>query len=69
MASVRRARLVTIGNLRGLRLAKPLLEQLGLTDVLDIQAASGVPTIRPVALRTLTTASPALEPPEASHRR
>jgi antitoxin MazE len=44
-----RAKLVKIGNSRGLRLAKPLLEQAGLSDEVDIQAAPGVLTIRPVA--------------------
>jgi antitoxin MazE len=44
-----RARLVKIGNSRGLRLAKPLLEQVGLSDEVDIQAAPGLLTIRPVA--------------------
>ena len=44
-----RAKLVKIGNSRGLRLAKPLLEQVGLSDEVDIQASPGVLTIRPVA--------------------
>lgn len=44
-----RAKLVKIGNSRGLRLAKPLLEQAGLSDEVEIQAAPGVLTIRPVA--------------------
>lgn len=44
-----RATLVKIGNSRGLRLAKPLLEQVGLSDEVDIQASPGVLTIRPVA--------------------
>jgi len=44
-----RAKLVKIGNSRGLRLSKPLLEQAGLSDEVDIQAAPGVLTIRPVA--------------------
>lgn len=44
-----RARLVKIGNSRGLHLAKPLLELAGLSDEVDIQAAPGVLTIRPVA--------------------
>jgi antitoxin MazE len=41
--------MVKLGNSRGLRLSKPLLEQVGLSDEVDIQAASGVLTIRPVA--------------------
>jgi hypothetical protein len=36
-----RAKLVKIGNSRGLRLAKPLLEQVGLSDEVEIQAAPG----------------------------
>lgn len=36
-----RARLVQIGNSRGLRLAKPLLEEAGLTDEVDIRAEAG----------------------------
>lgn len=42
-----RAKLVTIGNSRGIRLAKPLLEIAGLTDDVEIEAAPGVLTIRP----------------------
>jgi len=44
-----RAKLVKIGNSRELRLAKPLLEQAGLSDEVDIQAAPSVLTIRSVA--------------------
>jgi hypothetical protein len=43
------AKLVKIGNSRGLRLAKPLLEQVGLSDEVEIQAAPGVLTIMPAA--------------------
>jgi antitoxin MazE len=42
-----RAKLVIIGNLRGIRLAKPLLEVAGLADEDEIEAALGVLTIRP----------------------
>jgi antitoxin MazE len=42
-----RAKLVKIGNSRGIRLAKPLLEIAGLTDDVEIEAAPGVLTIRP----------------------
>lgn len=42
-----RAKLVKIGNSRGLRLAKPLLEMAGLTDDVDIDATPGLLTIRP----------------------
>lgn len=60
-----RARLVKIGNSRGLRLAKPLLEQVGLTDEVDIQVAPGVLTIRPVAApRTGWAETVLASPPE-----
>ncbi len=42
-----RGKLVKIGNSRGIRLAKPLLEVAGLTDDVEIEAAPGVVTIRP----------------------
>jgi antitoxin MazE len=45
--SVVRAKLVKIGNSRGIRLAKPLLEVAGLADEVEIEAAPGVLTIRP----------------------
>ena len=48
-AVVVRARLVKIGNSRGIRLAKPLLEVAGLADEVEIEAAPGVLTIRPLA--------------------
>jgi antitoxin MazE len=44
-----RAKLVKIGNSRGIRLAKPLLEVAGLADDVEIEAAPGVLTIRPSA--------------------
>jgi antitoxin MazE len=43
-----RARLVRIGNSRGIRLAKPLLEEAGLSDEVEIQASPGLITITPV---------------------
>ncbi len=43
-----KARLVRIGNSRGLRLAKPLLEEAGLIDEVEIHASPGVLTITPV---------------------
>ncbi len=46
-AIVVRAKLVKIGNSRGIRLAKPLLEVAGLADEVEIEAAPGVLTIRP----------------------
>ena len=36
-----RARLIPIGNSRGLRLAKPPLEEAGLTDEVEIRAQAG----------------------------
>jgi antitoxin MazE len=48
-AVVVRAKLVKIGNSRGIRLAKPLLEVAGLADDVEIEAAPGVLTIRPSA--------------------
>jgi antitoxin MazE len=44
-----RAKLINIGNSRGIRLAKPLLEVAGLADEVEIEAAPGVLTIRPSA--------------------
>jgi antitoxin MazE len=45
-----RAKLIRIGNSRGIRLAKPLLEAVGLTDEVEIHASPGVLTITPVAI-------------------
>lgn len=44
-----RAKLVKIGNSRGIRLAKPLLEVAGLADEVEIEAAPGILTISPSA--------------------
>jgi antitoxin MazE len=44
-----RAKLIRIGNSRGIRLAKPFLEEAGLTDEVEIHAAPGVLTITPAA--------------------
>jgi len=41
-----RSKLVKIGNSQGLRLSKPLLEQVGLPDEVEIQAAPVLLTIR-----------------------
>ena len=43
-----RARLVRIGNSRGLRLAKPLLEEAGLSDEVDIRAEARALIVTPV---------------------
>jgi len=42
-----KARLVRIGNSRGIRLPKPLIEQAGLIDEVELRIQSGVITIRP----------------------
>ncbi|MCP9915810.1 AbrB/MazE/SpoVT family DNA-binding domain-containing protein [Cyanobium sp. ATX 6F1] len=44
-----RAKLINIGNSRGIRLSKPLLQEAGLTDEVEIHAAPGLLTITPVA--------------------
>jgi len=41
-----KTRLVRIGNSRGLRLAKPLIEQLGFEDEVDMHAEGGALVIR-----------------------
>jgi antitoxin MazE len=42
-----KSRLVRIGNSRGLRLAKPLIEQLGIEDEVEMRAEGGALVIRP----------------------
>ena len=42
-----KTRLVRIGNSRGLRLAKPLIQQLGFEDEVDMRAEGGALVIRP----------------------
>ena len=44
-----REKLVKIGNSRGVRLAKPMLESAGLADAVEIEVAPRVLTIRPSA--------------------
>ncbi len=46
-----KARLVRIGNSRGLRLAKPLLEQLGFQDEVELEARDGALIVRPARRR------------------
>lgn len=41
-----KARLVRIGNSRGIRLPKPLIEQAGLTDEVELRMQAGAITIR-----------------------
>lgn len=52
-----KARLVRIGNSRGLRLAKPLIEQLGFEDEVDMRAEGGALVIRPAPRRRLPRAA------------
>jgi antitoxin MazE len=42
-----KARLVRIGNSRGIRLPKPVIEEAGLTDEVDVRVRDGVVIIRP----------------------
>jgi antitoxin MazE len=42
-----KSRLVRIGNSRGLRLAKPLIEQLAFDEEVDMRVESGALVIRP----------------------
>ena len=42
-----KARLVRIGNSRGIRLPKPLIEQAGLSDEVELDARDGAIVIRP----------------------
>lgn len=43
-----KARLVRIGNSRGVRLPKPLIEEAGLSDEVELQVKDGALIIRPV---------------------
>ena len=42
-----RAKLVRIGNSRGIRLPKPLIEQAGLADEVELEARDGAIVISP----------------------
>ena len=42
-----KSRIVAIGNSRGIRIPKPLLEQTGLSGEVEIRAENGALTIRP----------------------
>ena len=42
-----KARLVNIGNSRGVRLPKPLIEQAGLVDAVELDVRDGVIVIAP----------------------
>lgn len=43
-----RARLIRIGNSRGIRLAKPMVEEAGLTDEVEVRVRPGAVVITPV---------------------
>lgn len=43
-----KARLVNIGNSRGVRLPKPLIEQAGLVDAVELDLRDGLIVIAPV---------------------
>ena len=60
-----RAKLVRIGNSRGLRLSKPVLQQAGLEEEVELTVEPGLLSIRPVALsRVGWEESAASRPPE-----
>jgi antitoxin MazE len=44
-----RGRIVKIGNSQGIRIPKPLLEQSGITEDVDIEIESNQITIRPIS--------------------
>ena len=43
-----KTRLVQIGNSRGVRLPKPVIEEAGLTDEVELQVREGAVVIRPL---------------------
>jgi antitoxin MazE len=44
-----KARLIRIGNSRGVRLPKPVIEQAGLTDEVELRVREGAVVIMPAA--------------------
>ena len=44
-----KARLVRIGNSRGIRLPKPVIEEAGLTEEVEVRVRDGAVVIRPIA--------------------
>ncbi len=42
------ARLVQIGNSRGVRIPKPLIEEAGLTDEVELEVQGGTIVVRPL---------------------
>ena len=60
-----RAKLVRIGNSRGLRLSKPVLQQAGLEEEVELTVEPGLLSIRPIVLPRLGWEdSAASRPPE-----
>lgn len=45
-----KTRLVRIGNSRGIRLPKPIIEEAGLTDVVEVRVRGGAIIIAPSAV-------------------
>lgn len=43
-----RSKIIQIGNSQGIRIAKPILEQAGITEDIEIQVARGQIIIRPI---------------------
>ena len=43
-----KTKLIQIGNSRGVRLPKPIIEQVGLADEVDLQVREGAVLIRPL---------------------
>lgn len=48
LESTVRSRIVKIGNSHGIRIPKPLLEEAGLKDAVDITVENGALVVRPV---------------------
>ena len=44
-----KTRLIRVGNSRGIRLPKPLIEEIGLTDEVELRARNGAIVITPVS--------------------
>jgi len=47
-ATVIKTRLIQIGNSRGIRLPKPVIEEVGLDDEVELQVREGAIVIRPL---------------------
>jgi antitoxin MazE len=62
-----RARLVRIGNSRGLRLPKPLIEEAGLAEEVELQVRAGTIVIRPVGRPRVGWAEAAERAHEVGH--